>query len=132
MPFFKASTFLITKTRWIFLTVCLDKTSPINVVLRGKLCLVPDILFYSLSPSRSLAQDSYISFLLPLWAKNISDELGTKELQGCSNTTCVSIQNESGHLNVEVWLVMLNYYKQSMIDWLYPVIRSSLRVKELI
>lgn len=65
-------------------------------------------------------------------AKNISDELGTKELQRCSNTARVNIKNESGHLNVEVWLVMLNYYKQSMIDWLHPVISGSLRVKELI
>lgn len=35
---YKPGTFLITKTRWVFSTVFMDKTSPINAVFRGKLC----------------------------------------------------------------------------------------------
>lgn len=50
-------------------------------------------------------------FFLSLWDKNSRGELGTEELQRSSNTTYANIQNESGHLNAEMRLAMLNYYK---------------------
>lgn len=38
--------FLIAEARWIFLTVCMGKTSLINAVFTEKLYLVPDIIFF--------------------------------------------------------------------------------------